>query len=342
MALASVRSIDLPTGDIGDACAPAAPAYLWVAASVAQKLDPDTGELFPIEDPLSGDPEPLPLLGLTAVPFSVAVAEAETGASASPSDDPSPSVQPTPTPTPTPSPSATDVGAAETLPGVPFGVCRITSIPGTFGDELDTAWVFEEERVPGAGCVNSEGFQRLALGSGEQIEVMTDRITDVLNDDAWRVWVYAAPDLDGDGIDEIALARRGTDPDARHLWFFRYRDGALWPLLGDCGEACRGVPWDVEIGPVWHENGPVTPAGLFCAPIQPLDGGPSTRGLMTWQMTADDPPTLVLDAWQLVGTQLRLAGKIDGGGSVAAPAPPSGLDDLCGSVVHDLPDFPNY
>ena len=49
-----------------------------------------------------------------------------------------------------PSPSPGDNSSrAITIPGVPFAVCRAESMTGSFGDGIDTAWVFEEERVPG-------------------------------------------------------------------------------------------------------------------------------------------------------------------------------------------------
>jgi hypothetical protein len=332
-ALASVRSIELPAGDIGDACAPVAPAYLWVAAGLAQQMDPATGELFPVADPLDGGSEPLPLLGLTAVPFAVSVPD-EGSTSPSPSDAPSP--------TETRSPPPADASTAQELPGVPFGVCRITSIAGDVGDGLDTAWVFEEERVPGSGCEGSEGFQHLGLGSNGQVEVMSDRLTDLLGDDSYRAWLYATADLDADGTDEIALARRGGEPTARHLWFFGYRNGQLGPLFEDCGEACREVPWNVEIGPVAHENGAVTPGGLSCAPIDPLYEGPADFDVVTWQASADDPQDVHLDLWALEQGAIHFVRDLGYIFNGEGFYPPSGLDDLCGSEVQDPPDFPGY
>jgi len=173
---------------------------------------------------------------------------------ATPLDDTS---APTPTPTPTVDASPTpENGDALQIAGVPFLVCRVTAVSGDFGNGMTTAWVFEEERVPGAGCVGSEGFQHVAVGSDGRVEMLSPRITDVLNDDAWRVWAYAAPDVNGDAIDEIAIAREGEQPRAIHLWLFTVADGRIQTVSDakrepiDCGPDCDPTAWNVEIGPI--------------------------------------------------------------------------------------------
>lgn len=245
---------------------------------------------------------------------------------------------PTETPTATSGPDA-----AEQLAGVPFLVCRITTVSGTFGGGMDTAWVFEEERVPGAGCVG-EGFQHLAVGSGGSVDLLSPRITDVLNDDAWRVWAYAAPDVNGDGIDEIAIARQGSQPRARHLWLFTVADGRLRTVADiglepvDCGPDCDPVAWNVEIGPIAHENGAVSDSGLFCG----LPGGrPEDRdALIYWQADTDDLLHVYLSKWHFDGRMLVPA---DGGElliqGVPGAFPPSGLESLCGSSVSTSPIY---
>jgi hypothetical protein len=82
-------------------------------------------------------------------------------------------------------------------------------VPGDFGQLDPEVLVFEEERVPGAGCVGSEGFQHAAIADHGTVSILSPRITDLLSEDAWKVWSYATPDLDGDCVDEIALASQG-------------------------------------------------------------------------------------------------------------------------------------
>lgn len=243
--------------------------------------------------------------------------------------------EPSPTPAePTPTVSSSD---AIRLAGVPFAVCRITTVPGDFGPGLDTAWVFEEEHTPGSGCDRSEGFQHLAVGSDGRVRIMSRRLTDVLDDDAWRVWAYAAPDLNDDGTDEIAVARQGREPDARHLWLFRVADGGVVPITEECGPACDPVPWNIEIGPIRHEDGAVTNSGLLC-------GGPEDRDVLTtWQADPQDPLHVYLSKWRFDRTMLVPAGDIEAvifGKTGQVPA--SGLDELCGSPTNRSVDFPFY
>ena len=83
-----------------------------------------------------------------------------------------------------------------------YKVCRVLSLPGDFGDAGDAVVVFEEERAPGAGCSGSEGFQHVAVLRDGRVTALSRRITDVYPDEVWKVRPYAAPDLNGDGVDE--------------------------------------------------------------------------------------------------------------------------------------------
>lgn len=235
-----------------------------------------------------------------------------------------------------------DPGAAVQLDGVPFGVCRISMVKGNFGTGLDTVWVFEEEHTPGWGCDNSEGFQHLAVGSAGRVAIMSRRLTEVLDDGAWRVWAFAAPDLDGNGLDEVAIARQGGEPSARHLWFFRVADGVITPILGKCGKTCEPTPWNEEIGPISHENGVVADSGLTCGTLP--GGRPEDRAaLIYWQADTADPLHLYLAEWSFDGVMLEAIGESEliANGSVDRLLS-SGLDELCGSSTNRTVDFPAY
>jgi len=232
---------------------------------------------------------------------------------------------------------------AEQIPGVPYPMCRPTSIPGAFGPGLDTVWVFEEERVPGSGCVGSEGFQRMAVGGGGEARIITGRITDVISDEAWRVWAYAAPDINADGIDEIAIAVRGGDTglasaDSRRIWLFRVDGNHVIPITADCGPGCRPAPWSAQLGPVQGAHGPST-AGLYCGSLEGPTADPSLVGLVEWQTDPRDPLLVSETLWQVRGGQLETVAETTYRAPDIASYPPTGLSDLCGVPTSPPPVF---
>jgi WD40 repeat protein len=230
--------------------------------------------------------------------------------------------------------SAPDQGSrqAVAIDGVPFPVCRPVTIDGDFGGGMDRAWVFEEERVPGAGCIGSEGFQRLGVGSGDRVELLSDRITDIITDRAYKVWPFATPDLDGDGVDEIALAK-GEAPGSRLVWFVKVVGRDLLPVVRDCGPGCEAA-WNPIIGSVGHEDGTITQGGMFC---EPREGGGTV--LVEWGTDAADPLMVSESRWTLREQTVQSVS----GQSYSVPDtdayPPSGLGELCGSPV-SLPGVP--
>jgi hypothetical protein len=239
---------------------------------------------------------------------------------------------------------------SETIPGVPYPVCRPTSMPGSFGPELDTVWVFEEERVPAAGCVGSEGFQRLAVGGGGQAQIITGRITDVISDEAWRVWPYAAPDIDGGGIDEIAIAVRGGEPgsataDSRRLWLFRVDGDHLIPVTVNGSPADGGpagdpgpVPWSAKVGPVEGAQGFST-AGVYCGPLEGPTADPSLVGFVEWQTDPTDPLLVSETLFQVRDGLLETVAETTYRAPDTASYPPMGLSDLCGAPTAPPPVF---
>ena len=196
---------------------------------------------------------------------------------------------------------ADESGKAIAIDGVPFLVCRPVTTSGSFGDGLDEAWVFEEERVPGAGCIGSEGFQRLAIGSGSRVQVLSDRITDLLSEEAWKVWPYATPDLNGDGVDEIAVAKTGDQGASRAVWLLQLTGQQVLPVLADCGSACDPAPWSAMIGSINRADGTVVTGGVYCAPAL---GTGATGGVIEWRSSPDDPLT-ILETTYVLKDQVR-------------------------------------
>jgi hypothetical protein len=128
----------------------------------------------------------------------------------------SPSVEPDPTPTNSP-PTGEDIGLG-------FPVCNVTSVGGVFAPGVDgIAWV--ATKTGDVGCPS--------LGDGMQVvavDVSGDGVADTsfgpLQCDSWCS-AFAAPDVDGDGTDELMVQNIqftiaglrlydvGSDPDAR-------------------------------------------------------------------------------------------------------------------------------
>lgn len=173
---------------------------------------------------------------------------------------------------------------ATRLPGIDaYRVCRVLALPGDFGDAGDEVVVFEEERVPGAGCIGSEGFQHVAVLRDGRVTSLSRRITD-FDIKAWRVWPYATPDLDGDGEDEIAVALSDGGED-RRVWFF---------MLAPGGGGVEAVydpqqPFTHVIG---GDAAPL-PRGIYC------DGEGKARRIVTWVATGAGKLDVIETRWRL-------------------------------------------
>jgi len=92
--------------------------------------------------------------------------------------------------------------------GLPYPVCRVSSMPITIGSGTGTADVFTKEAD--GGCPKEgDGF----VGVG--IDVTGDGVLDAtwgpLPDCWFRCEAFAAPDINGDGVSEIAVSTTGAD-----------------------------------------------------------------------------------------------------------------------------------
>jgi hypothetical protein len=214
-----------------------------------------------------------------------------------------------------------DEGPAS-LPGLDdYLVCRILRASGDFGAAGDEVVVFEEERVPGAGCTSSEGFQHVAVTRDGVVTNMSPRITDIAGE-AWKVWPYATPDLDDDGVDEIAIATPQV-PGRYYVWFLSVSREGLKPLVN--GE----VPFRVVIGTATHENGAQTTQGVYC------EGAGAAQRLVTWSTDADDPFLVSTVTWRLLGRAIERSSEGQYRVSGASDYPPTGDHVLCGTPVSE-------
>lgn len=226
------------------------------------------------------------------------------------------------------------VGGSEIIEGVPFPVCRPMSIPGTFSTDFGTAWVFERERVPGAGCVGSEGDQYLGIGTEAEVAAFTGFRG---SEGGTGKWPFATPDVDGDGFDEVAIGIDGSRADG-YVSFVLYQmqlehgGGRIVPITLDCGSACEPVLWiDVDL------EGTV---GATCGSLSDHEG---PQGLIRW--FAEGPPSetgeLKIEAtlWLLEGDRL-----VSGEPSLSFDSadPMSDPRDLCGSPTIWPEDHANY
>jgi hypothetical protein len=217
------------------------------------------------------------------------------------------------------------------LAGVPFPVCRPMSMPGTFGPGVTTAWLFE--KAPQAGCEGYEGFQYIGLGTQDRVISLSGPLGDIGQNEV-QLWPVAAPDVDGDGIAELAVGIEGSRRDGYlHSVLFRVAgsgQGAT-QLAFDCGDACEPIPLiviDISLA-----------KGTTCGP----EGSPpvsDAQGLITWSAGPSDtaPASITETFWRIEGDSLVRGSSWSYDAHDAA----SSATDLCGSPVFWPEDFPVY
>lgn len=217
------------------------------------------------------------------------------------------------------------------LPGLDaYRVCRLMVMPGDFGAAGDEVAVFEEEHASGAGCDSSEGFQHVAILRDGRVTALSRRITDALLGEAWRVWPYATPDLNGDGVDEVAVALSYLPGDARRVWFF---------TLNADGSGIEGI-YAPDAEPFTHLIGdgpdpkvvmPPGSYGIYCR----MEG--VVGRIVTWFVPATDPSTVEWSAWTLQRFHVDHANASTMNVSQFPDADPQ---QLCGSRVSARDFYP--
>ncbi len=244
------------------------------------------------------------------------------------------------------------------LPGVRGPVCRPMSVPGEFGgQEPEEVVVFEVMRGGATECATYEGFQYAGIRRLSDGTVTSYTLIGDIGQDQTSLWPYATPDVDDDGVAELAIGIRGSEG-AGFARLALYRlgivpgsfsgDARAWErVVINCGQACEAVQY-LNVGAVQRDR-----VGWYCSPtdsvavLVPPTGTTPPALAHWWTLPGDEPDTLVVHQtlWGLVGADLRqlavvapdLTLPVDGEGY-----PPSGLDQLCGSPTYWPEDFPDY
>jgi len=234
--------------------------------------------------------------------------------------------------------SATPSGGPGTtqLAGVPFPVCRPASMPGHLANGDDTLWTFAAEREQGTGCTDKPGQQFVGVGTPERVDGFSDGTTPKMGVESW--WApYATPDLDGDGIDEIAVATTGfvgvpSPPQgwSIQLWLYRQDGSNVVPIWMDCSACSPPVGWNDALGFGEEESGDTILTGFFCGTVP--DRPELGRAIVVWQGLPREPDRLFVDRYALRNGSLEFIGEtMSTGVDDQASWPPTGEDSICGS-----------
>lgn len=209
-------------------------------------------------------------------------------------------------------PEPTDIGLG-------FPVCHVSSVEGDFGSGRGTAYIATRMGDTGGCPTEGGGFQVIA------VDVSGDGIADgslgpLECDPACRP--FAAPDIDADGIDEIAVAV-GTTGGSTLFELYAVAGTTIRPLGYDCTNCNEGVfAWGRPGG---HAEGAYCPSG-------------QTPGdFVTWWAEQTDDG----NAYSLVEIFIDVKGiflfEVDRRDSEvpfdASALPPGGGDDFCGAPV---------
>ena len=130
-----------------------------------------------------------------------------------------------------------------------FPACDVTRVDGTFfpTGEIATAFVFEPE--PEGGCDGpNENFQYIAIVARDgSVVARSEELT--AGTDAFGFRVVAAPDIDGDGIAELAIDVSDPETPALGIEFYRVQ----------IGEETQGPVGFVHLAPNCDNEGCLTP-----------------------------------------------------------------------------------
>jgi hypothetical protein len=218
-------------------------------------------------------------------------------------------------------------GAVE-VPGVPFAVCRPLSIPGNFGTGWDTEWVFGQASESD-GC-DAVVARYVGIGTHDGVAILSEPIVDhdLRGHD---LWPFAAADVNGDGIDEVAIGVATTDTPARFALF--RLDGRSIVRITWCVDCGALVDWG---GPHGYLGGSFQ--GAFC---QQHDGAPV---FSTWDVELSDDRTRLV-GWLIDYSLVRSRFEETARTTINVPAadpgalPQGGQSALCGSPAHPASDF---
>jgi hypothetical protein len=217
---------------------------------------------------------------------------------------------------------------ASELPGV-GAVCGLSRTTGDFlGDgTVGTAYVFEPE--PEGGCEGpNENFQYIGVApTGDRVKIVSSELRDCgVPSSTKGCRIFAAPDVDGDGVSEIAVvADDGSTPGSTQFELYAVAGASVIQRLAfDCSNCNDGVfLWG---GPGAHVE------GVYCRPNN------AAGDFATWTAERTDAG----DQYSLTEIVIDVKGpflsQVDRRDSFVpydpAALPPGGADDFCGAPVN--------
>jgi hypothetical protein len=215
------------------------------------------------------------------------------------SPDPAPGIDPDPVPITPPTPSATPSPSTDeriSAIGLGLQLCDVGSVRGTFveGGATQTAFVGTEP-TRGGRCPTTQEMTGIAA-----IDLSGDGVADVASepfDCEYRCDAYAAPDVDGDGIDELLALNVGFSVSGVAL-FDVVVDGdavsIVRAMVEPPGDAILGFQGFDGSGPpqFWIGGDAFTADSLRCEP--------SAGGRVLVSVTAQEvPPDSPDSAWEV-------------------------------------------
>ena len=255
------------------------PAWSPDGGSIAFSVD--TGQVYTID--ASGG-EPTAVAGALGEPAWAAV----------PDDAP---VVPTTSPTPMPTPTASPTRFGKDI-GLGFPVCNVTSVRGEFAPGVDGK-VYVATKAGDTACPDlGDGMQVLA------VDVTGDGLADTsygpLECD-WFCSAFSAPDVDGDGVDEILIQNVQFSIVGLKLFDVQLGDGGA--ALGPVTVAPPGYPREgLEPGAepqLWLGGDAFDLDTLRC------EDSPDGR-VLVYTTATQDPPDSTDSVWRATSTTLSL------------------------------------
>jgi hypothetical protein len=287
---------------------------VWSPDGMRIAFSADTGQVYTI--PTSGG-EPTAVAGALGEPAWQPIPHGDTVVQTPP---------PTPSPDASPSPIGKDIGLG-------FPVCDVTSVGGTFAPGVNGR-AFVATRTGDTGCPRpGDGMQVLA------VDVTGDGLADAsygpLECDQWCS-AFAAPDVDGDGTDELLV--QNVEFSIIGLTLFEVEPGDSGAAIGPVTVAPPGDPGGgFEPGAIpqlWLGGDAFSIDTLRCGTVD----GPTGPGFVytTAESLPHDSPnakwhahevTFVLRNWELHIVNVREFTE------PVVPGPPSfqSGETLCGS-----------
>jgi FG-GAP repeat len=220
------------------------------------------------------------------------------------------------------------------LTGVPFAVCSPMSIAGSFGPGLDAAWLFGRPSTSELGCDVVEA-EYVGVGTQRAVITFSEPLRDADLRQAQYLWPFAAADVNGDGVDELAIGAGSSGETPTQFALFRLI-GSSMDRITWCSDCGARVAWG---GPESGRAGAYE--GAFC---HEHDGSPV---FSTWNVELTDDRAS-FTGWSidysLQGSRFEEAARR----TILIPAnatdllPPGGGATLCGSPVHAASEFIRY